>query len=424
MNKIIRKMLLPFEIAEAKSNKIKGSALQLAMISSLILATGGYYMSSMTNSVVKASQSFVSTNMKKELGLKLQSASNSIKAIQESSKKNSKLKVCLDDFETCTGSGSFALYSSSGKRLSGKYDRYGKNCSESSCSKEIVEVKKANFKIVEKSGLKKMIISYESVNLNTGKTLTENYLSDLDGHELPGVGNEKSCGSSKYMVGLKNGIAECESRSAYVGPDGPRGIDGKNGKMGPMGFAGPKGPKGPRGPRGSLYWVRTGGCFAPDTLITLHSGERKLIKDLETTDVLLNPVTGEKLAIENIVKGPEYLPMVQLNTNNFKTEVTLEHPMVVKNILTGFQTIKMAKDVAKGELIQTKNGFEFVTNSKQVLKGDDFQVYNIKLVNGSSVSDHLVEADGFVTGDLLIQKMLTSEAQVSVDSEAKLNLAH
>ena len=114
----------PFNLEVNK--KIRGSAMQLAIFSSLVLGGGGYYMSTSTDAVVKASRSFASTNMKKALGVKLFSVTKSQNALFKSSDLDSGLKKeCLLDLSQSPAKGAFKLYTENGTLISGDYNRFG-----------------------------------------------------------------------------------------------------------------------------------------------------------------------------------------------------------------------------------------------------------------------------------------------------------
>ena len=119
---------------------------------------------------------------------------------------------------------------------------------------------------------------------------------------------------------------------------------------------GPRGPDGPRGPRIGHYHVRTGGCFAAGTQVTLADGSFKLIENVQENDKLYNPVTGKTVTVSHVVAGPEELPMVTLVAGDKDIEVTLEHPMVKKDLVTGQKEIIMAQDLKTGDLVQTVSG--------------------------------------------------------------------
>ena len=124
----------------------------------------------------------------------------------------------------------------------------------------------------------------------------------------------------------------------------------------------------------------------------------------------------KKLEIVKIVKGPEILPMIKLVVADKSIEVTHKHPMVVKDSLSGLKSIVMAKDLKKGDVIQTIVGFKALTEVKKEFKDTGYQVYNLELERGNSVADHLIQADGFITGDLHIQSMVSKENKMAYDT--------
>ena len=123
-------LLKPFRYSEG-IDKIKGSALQLALISSGILASGGYYISTTTDAGVKSSKSYMAANAQKSLGLELYSNARSNGSILASI--TPAIKTCFENFDSCTAkTGKFSLKAASGKPITGQYNRYGHNCSDPS----------------------------------------------------------------------------------------------------------------------------------------------------------------------------------------------------------------------------------------------------------------------------------------------------
>jgi len=423
----------PFNLEVNK--KIRGSAMQLAIFSSLVLGGGGYYMSTSTDAVVKASRSFASTNMKKALGVKLFSVTKSQNALFKSSDLDSGLKKeCLLDLSKCPAKGAFKLYTENGTLISGDYNRFGQNCSDSKYSAEkfcssankLITVSLGSYEV--KGTPKRFHLSYTTYEYgNPSKKYLDNYLTDS--FEVSGLGDEKICGTSggksQYVTGMNAGEVVCSRPIAFVGPrgdDGANGRVGSNGSRGPMGL---KGPPGPRGPRGSLYWIRTGGCFDGATKIQLADGSLKEIKEVLEHDKILNPLTGEIVNISRIVTGPEELPMVTVNTSKLSVKITLDHPMVVKDVITGYEEIIPAHKLAAGDLVKTENGFDFVSNVKQSVEMPGYQVYNILLEGGKDISGYMMTANGFVTGDLFIQKLImNNDGVVSAVEPIEKYIAH
>lgn len=410
---MLKFLLRPF-YRSGKNYRVSGSALQLALISSAIFAGGVVYIQNTSDSATQVSNSFMELNTKKTLQEKLYFSTRSSGSITESVKKsNAGLKDCLYDLKKCSiHKGTFPLYSSSGEKISGKYNRFGHNCDLASgdnnfCNSDndvVLTVGDVEYSIEEvvKNGKKsesyKLFLSYDSKDADNKKIdeMSEGRF------EFTGLGGQKGCPDTQYIAGVSEGEVFCEP-IAYKGLKGPQGAQGPQ-------------KVGARGPRGNYYYHRNNGCFAPETKILLSTGKHKEISNITPRDKVLNPLTGKELEIVKIVKGPEILPMIKLVVADKSIEVTHKHPMVVKDSLSGLKSIVMAKDLKKGDVIQTIVGFKALTEVKKEFKDTGYQVYNLELERGNSVADHLIQADGFITGDLHIQSMVSKENKMAYDT--------
>lgn len=144
--------------------------------------------------------------------------------------------------------------------------------------------------------------------------------------------------------------------------------------------------------------VRTDGCFARDTKIkTSTRGEVAI--DLLMPNEALALADGRSAKIKRIVAGPEKLPLVVFETvSGQKIRVTSTHPMQTD------KGIKGAEDISIGDQLKLENG-SFVALKKVTRQAYSDQVYNVEL-EGSQEADHLVIANGLVSGDLYLQNNL------------------
>jgi len=151
--------------------------------------------------------------------------------------------------------------------------------------------------------------------------------------------------------------------------------------------------------------VRTDGCFAKGTKIAtakdvelpiekLHAGDRVMLAD------------GRTSRIQRLVAGPEAKPMVAFETaDGRKIMVTNEHPMATK------AGLKLAKDVMISDELKTAEGkFVLIQNISQ--KKYTEHVYNFELEGSGKDADHLVIADGLVSGELFLQNKMTAKTPV------------
>lgn len=152
--------------------------------------------------------------------------------------------------------------------------------------------------------------------------------------------------------------------------------------------------------------VRLGGCFVPETMIKLADGTEKAIEDLKAGDVVYNPVTKVNVAIKSILESAESDPIVSVVTQDGSIEVTQSHPMVTD------RGIVKASELYVGDRVLTESGEYFeVQNISELPVSYSQRVLNIILDSDSEDSnDHMVLADGIVTGDLIVQRQLAEES--------------
>lgn len=145
------------------------------------------------------------------------------------------------------------------------------------------------------------------------------------------------------------------------------------------------------------------GCFATGTRIRLEDGSEKAIDQLQGTERVWNPVTKAGQAIRHMTRGPEKLPLFRIESQGRNVLVTGTHPFVTrKGIVPAFQ-------LEEGNEIQSVAGaWERVDAIRMEEPTDDPPiVWNLELEGPNDDADsHFVEANGLVTGDLLLQTQL------------------
>lgn len=148
------------------------------------------------------------------------------------------------------------------------------------------------------------------------------------------------------------------------------------------------------------------GCFAQNTKLKMFDGTDRVIALINVGDVILNPVTklGQKVA--EVRKGKEAKAMFELAFGGTTVTVTETHPMAVKG------GIKMAKDVTTSDYLFDANGIiHKVSVAKKLPVNPDQIVLNIRLESKSSdPMQHMVLADGIVSGDLFLQRKMEKPA--------------
>ena len=164
-----------------------------------------------------------------------------------------------------------------------------------------------------------------------------------------------------------------------------------------------------RGNGGQAY-----GCVTADTLITLANGKEITISSLKSGDIVVNR-NLDKVQVFYTLKGPENKQMYSIETESGKKiKATEGHPFYSSVGLVATKNLKIGNEVL------TVNGFEKIVN----LSTFDFngEVYNLAAANienamdvnlessdpflGLTSNEHSVILNGFITGDVIIQRLL------------------
>ena len=144
------------------------------------------------------------------------------------------------------------------------------------------------------------------------------------------------------------------------------------------------------------------GCFPPEALLTLISGESITAAEVSAGDVLLNPISGEGVRVLQVIEGPEELPLVGIAFEGGYLRVSQDHPVLTD---TG---LKAARDVTSDDKIFDKDRKAQQVTRVSLLPVDEGQrVINFILsVNSKDDADHMLVADGVIAGDLILQWIL------------------
>lgn len=145
------------------------------------------------------------------------------------------------------------------------------------------------------------------------------------------------------------------------------------------------------------------GCFAVGTRIRLEDGSEKPIDQLNGSESVWNPVTQKGQAIRHMTRGPEKLPLFRIQSHGREVLVTGTHPFATRRgVVPAFQ-------LEAGEEIQSVTGEWEKVDSIQMQAPSDNPpvVWNLELEGpDDDPKSHFVEANGLVTGDLLLQNQL------------------
>ena len=147
------------------------------------------------------------------------------------------------------------------------------------------------------------------------------------------------------------------------------------------------------------------GCFALTTEIRMADGKDKMIAFIKPGDMVWNPMTRKNVRVSKVVQGPEAdKPMYEIGYNGNVVVVTEDHPFHTRDGL------KAAKDLKSGLEISSSNGqFAKIDHFKIRPIDKSQKVRNIVLESGLADADHMVLADGIVTGDLHLQQKLMKQ---------------
>ena len=149
--------------------------------------------------------------------------------------------------------------------------------------------------------------------------------------------------------------------------------------------------------------IDKGGCFALSTKIKMADGSEKLAVNIEKGDRLFNPATKKSVTVSEVVYGPEdHLGLIQVAVGTNVVRVTTQHPFETSNGL------KAASELTINDKILTANGqYRKLTSLKVLPLVKNQKVINFVVSNNSKRPiDHMLEADGVITGDLYLQRQL------------------
>lgn len=146
---------------------------------------------------------------------------------------------------------------------------------------------------------------------------------------------------------------------------------------------------------------RVAGCFVKGTRIAVTPELSVEIEHLRAGHSV-HLADGRYAKIKRVVAGPESKPVIRFETaDGRKLTVTTEHPLITN------KGLRMAKEISIGEELKTHDG-KFTA-----IKGISTKKYNDDVINfeveGEFQSDHLVIAEGLISGDLYLQNKLATD---------------
>ena len=157
--------------------------------------------------------------------------------------------------------------------------------------------------------------------------------------------------------------------------------------------------------------VIMGSCFEESTLIKTQDG-LKMIKDLDLAkDQIWNPVSGQWMRMSrrtaSIVEGTAY----KIATASGEVTVTGNHPFALLN-----GQVVQASELKQGDLLA---GGEVVRNTSTFAIDGYMIVHNLVFTSKSTNwEDHMVEANGVVSGALYLQDSIEHRTAVEMPALA------
>ncbi len=163
----------------------------------------------------------------------------------------------------------------------------------------------------------------------------------------------------------------------------------------------PCGANEPLGPHGC------GGCFSAGTKIRMGNQTEKNIEQIRTGEMVWNPILNKAFPVSKRTLGPEDKELIEIKIGDKNLRLTPTHPVMTKN------GIKKTKDLKLTDLLQDKTGkFLPILSFQTVRLVKTEQVFNLEInPNSKQFKDHMIESNGFITGDLWIQNELQATAR-------------
>lgn len=154
------------------------------------------------------------------------------------------------------------------------------------------------------------------------------------------------------------------------------------------------------------------GCFEYRTKIRMADGSDQEINRIKEGDLVWNPIRKTAARVKRMTVGPEAENLVVIKIPGSTLRVTQKHPVPTR------VRLKLAKDVVISDEIQDGQGkWHKIEKIRQ--QKPNLMVVNLALDSDSAdADDHVVLADGIVSGDLFLQEKMaqTVQAQASLAS--------
>src|SRR6202162_845752 len=146
-------------------------------------------------------------------------------------------------------------------------------------------------------------------------------------------------------------------------------------------------------------------CLDQDVPVRLSSGELIPIKDVVAGDLVSDPLTGERLRVSAVIWGTQANErMYRLGYGNSSALFTAQHPVLTRRGLVA------AADLTSADAVLGEDGSYHAVTIREPRAGDARRsVYNLRFEYVKpSLGEHLLAANGIVTGDFDVQNRLAA----------------
>jgi hypothetical protein len=123
--------------------------------------------------------------------------------------------------------------------------------------------------------------------------------------------------------------------------------------------------------------------------------------------MVLNPTTGKGIKVRSLLESYEDQPLIEVAYGGRLLRVTSKHPMVTQ------RGVIPANALLPSDSVQTSDGnFHTIEQLKTLPLEPKQRVINLELdTRSETFSDRYIVAEGMVTGDLLVQKLLAEKGK-------------
>ena len=130
----------------------------------------------------------------------------------------------------------------------------------------------------------------------------------------------------------------------------------------------------------------------------------KPIEEIRAGDTVWNPVAKRPALVEQVIEGPEKLPLIEYGFAGSTSRVSQKHPVLTNS------GVKSAAELVIGDSVVAGDGTLHEITELHSLPVEDGQIV-INVITEDAVTppaeQHYLVADGMITGDLILQNALS-----------------